>query len=114
MSKRLAVLAAILPIWGLLTSAQTTPSKKPAPSHSALPAVPLPAEPGTYAVIYTSMGNVVCRLFPEEAPKAVANFIGLATGAKPWTDPRTGRRTKTPLYSGTDFHRVIPGFMIQG
>ena len=67
-----------------------------------------------YAVIYTSMGNIVCRLFEKEAPKAVANFRGLATGRKAWTDPTTGRVKHSPLYSGTTFHRVIPGFMIQG
>jgi len=79
-----------------------------------LPAVSLPAEPGLYAVIYTSMGNIVCRLFEKEVPKTVANFRGLATGTKAWTDPKTGRVKHTPLYSGTDFHRVIPDFMIQG
>jgi len=84
------------------------------PVHSALPPVPLPAEPGLYAVIYTSMGDIVCRLFPKDAPKAVANFRELATGTKLWTDPRTGRKTRRPLYSGTIFHRVIPQFMIQG
>jgi peptidyl-prolyl cis-trans isomerase A (cyclophilin A) len=67
-----------------------------------------------YAVIYTSMGNIVCRLFENEAPKTVANFRGLATGTKAWTDPTTGRLKHTPLYSGTTFHRVIPDFMIQG
>jgi peptidyl-prolyl cis-trans isomerase A (cyclophilin A) len=67
-----------------------------------------------YAVIYTSMGNIVCRLFEKEAPQAVANFRGLATGTKAWTDPTTGRLKHTALYSGTTFHRVIPGFMIQG
>jgi peptidyl-prolyl cis-trans isomerase A (cyclophilin A) len=76
--------------------------------------VDLPTEPGLYAVIYTSMGNIVCRLFEHEAPKAVANFRGLATGSKVWTDPRTGKAMHTPLYSGTTFHRVIPDFMIQG
>ncbi len=101
--------------------AQSTGQKAPAaaqrpikPSAPAQPAVPLPAEPGLYAVIYTSMGNIVCRLFDKEAPKTVANFRGLATGAKPWTDPTTGKLKHTPLYSGTTFHRVIPGFMIQG
>ena len=74
----------------------------------------LPTEPGLYGVIYTSMGNIVLRLFEHEAPKAVANFRGLATGSKAWTDPRTGRTMHTPLYSGTTFHRVIPDFMIQG
>ncbi len=97
--------------WGQ-PPARTTPSHKP--PASALPSVPLPTDPGLYAVIYTSMGNIVCRLFEKEAPKTVANFVGLATGRKPWTDPVTGRLKHTPLYSGTTFHRVIPGFMIQG
>ena len=83
-------------------------------TQPALPAVELPSEPGLYAVIYTSMGNIVCRLFEQEAPKAVSNFRGLATGTKPWTDPETGKIKHTPLYSGTTFHRVIPKFMIQG
>jgi len=60
------------------------------------------------------MGNIVCRLFEQEAPKTVANFRGLATGTKAWTDPATGKVKHTPLYSGTTFYRVIPQFMIQG
>ncbi len=88
------------------------PARKP--SHPALPPVQLPAEPGLYAVLYTSMGDIVCRLFPQDAPKTIANFRGLATGTKIWTDPKTGRKRRTPLYSGTIFHRVIPQFMIQG
>jgi peptidyl-prolyl cis-trans isomerase A (cyclophilin A) len=60
------------------------------------------------------MGEIVCRLFETEAPKTVANFVGLAKGTKTWTDPETGKSKHTPLYSGTLFHRVIPGFMIQG
>lgn len=91
------------------------PRHTPGTSTSpALPQVPLPSEPGLYAVIYTSMGNIVCRLFEKEAPKAVANFRGLATGSKAWTDPHTGKVMHKPLYSGTTFHRVIPDFMIQG
>jgi peptidyl-prolyl cis-trans isomerase A (cyclophilin A) len=109
----LAVLCLTIP--GLTQTHRPTPTR-PTPKTKApeLPAVPLPSEPGLYAVIYTSMGNIVCRLFEKEAPKTVANFRALATGTKPWTDPKTGRVKHTPLYSGTTFHRVIPDFMIQG
>src|SRR5581483_2742990 len=98
------------------TGHTAAPAKRPAPKSLApqLPDVPLPSEPGLYAVIYTTMGNIVCRLFDKEAPNAVANFRGLATGTKPWKDPKTGKMKHTPLYSGTAFHRVIPDFMIQG
>jgi peptidyl-prolyl cis-trans isomerase A (cyclophilin A) len=60
------------------------------------------------------MGDVTIRFFEKEAPKTVANFVGLATGKKEWTDPRTKEKTRKPLYDGTAFHRVIPFFMIQG
>ena len=67
------------------------------------------------AVFETTMGALRCKLFPREAPKTVANFIGLADGTKDWTDPATGQKKHgVPLYSGTIFHRVIPNFMIQG
>ncbi len=71
------------------------------------------AEP-LYATLKTSMGVIVVHLFEDKAPKTVENFVGLATGTKEWTDPRTGQKVKQPLYNGTIFHRVIPGFMIQG
>lgn len=67
-----------------------------------------------YATLKTSMGDIVVRLYEDKAPKTVANFVGLATGAKEWTDPKTREKVKRPLYNGTIFHRVIPGFMIQG
>jgi peptidyl-prolyl cis-trans isomerase A (cyclophilin A) len=67
-----------------------------------------------YATLRTSRGDVEIRLFPDHAPKTVANFVGLATGEKDWTHPSEGPKTATPLYNGTIFHRVIPGFMIQG
>lgn len=70
--------------------------------------------PGTYAVFETSQGTIVCRLFETEAPQTVANFIGLAEGAKEFSDPRTGEKAKRPFYDGLVFHRVIPEFMIQG
>jgi peptidyl-prolyl cis-trans isomerase A (cyclophilin A) len=71
------------------------------------------AEP-LYATLKTGMGVIVIRLFEDKAPKTVENFVGLATGTKEWTDPKTGQRVRRPLYNGTIFHRVIPGFMIQG
>ena len=70
--------------------------------------------PGLYAIFETSMGNITCQLFEKEAPKTVANFIGLAEGTKEWTDPKTGQKVKRRLYDGLIFHRVIPQFMIQG
>jgi len=67
-----------------------------------------------YAHFTTSEGSFNVRLFDQEAPSTVANFVGLAEGSKEWTDPRTGRKVKQPYYNGTVFHRVIEGFMIQG
>jgi peptidyl-prolyl cis-trans isomerase A (cyclophilin A) len=62
----------------------------------------------------TSEGAFTVELFEKDAPKTVANFVGLAEGTKEWTDPRTGEKVKKPLYNGLIFHRVIAGFMIQG
>ena len=66
------------------------------------------------STLNTSMGDIVIELFPNQAPKTVTNFVELATGAKEWLDPNIGEKVKTKLYDGTIFHRVIPGFMIQG
>ena len=68
----------------------------------------------TQATLHTSLGDIVIELFPHHAPKTVANFVELATGAKEWTDPNTGQKTNANVYDGTIFHRVIDGFMIQG
>ena len=67
-----------------------------------------------FAVFHTSRGNIVVKLFEKEAPRTVANFVGLATGKQEWIDPRSGQKSKAKLYDGTSFHRVIPQFMIQG
>ena len=69
--------------------------------------------PGVYAQFVTSEGNFTVRLFDQEAPKTVENFVGLAEGTKPWTDPRTSQKVSKPYYDGVIFHRVIDGFMIQ-
>lgn len=97
-------------------AAQTTPSARPA---SAAPgaqsaSTPSPAANPT-AIFDTTAGKMRCTLFPNAAPNGVANFIGLATGNKEWTDPKTQKKQRgVPLYNGTIFHRVIPNFMIQG
>jgi peptidyl-prolyl cis-trans isomerase A (cyclophilin A) len=67
-----------------------------------------------HATLVTSEGEIRVELLPETAPMTVENFVGLAKGAKEWTHPETGERQSEPLYPGTIFHRVIPGFMIQG
>jgi peptidyl-prolyl cis-trans isomerase A (cyclophilin A) len=95
--------ALLLAVMTLPLVAQEAPAAKPAAA----------AEPT--AVIDTTMGTLRCTLFPKEAPKTVANFIGLAQGTKDWKDPASGQtKHGVPLYSGTIFHRVIPDFMIQG
>ena len=67
------------------------------------------------ALIETSVGRIEVKLFKDRAPKTVENFIGLATGTKEWVNPRSKKAEKgKSLYEGTIFHRVIPGFMIQG
>ena len=68
----------------------------------------------THAVFTTSEGTFKVRLFDQEVPNTVANFVGLAEGTKEFTDPKTGQKTKRPFYDGLVFHRVIDGFMLQG
>jgi len=70
---------------------------------------------GPTVVMDTSMGRITCQFFQRQAPKAVANFIGLAQGTIDWTDPATRKKQHNkPYYDNTIFHRVIPEFMIQG
>jgi peptidyl-prolyl cis-trans isomerase A (cyclophilin A) len=71
-------------------------------------------ENGLYAVMTTSQGVITLRLFEKEAPITVRNFTGLVRGTKEFRDPKTGQMVKRPFFSGVTFHRVIPGFMIQG
>jgi len=66
------------------------------------------------ATLRTNQGTVQVRLFPDQAPKTVQNFVELAEGSREWTDPQTRQPTTGRLYDGTIFHRVIPRFMIQG
>ncbi len=103
---------------GAAIAQQTTP---PASANPALPDGPEPTAAalihpnGPTVVMDTSMGRITCQFFQKQAPVAVANFIGLANGTKDYTDPTTQKKVHgKPYYDGTTFHRVIPGFMIQG
>ena len=62
----------------------------------------------------TSMGTMKIELMNDLAPKTVENFLGLASGTKEWTDPKTNQKVKRPFFDGLIFHRVIADFMIQG
>jgi peptidyl-prolyl cis-trans isomerase A (cyclophilin A) len=74
----------------------------------------LPTKGTLVAEIDTTLGIITCRLLETQAPRTVANFVGLARGVRPFLDPQTGQWTTRPAYDGTTFHRVIPSFMIQG
>jgi peptidyl-prolyl cis-trans isomerase A (cyclophilin A) len=65
------------------------------------------------ATLHTNHGDIVLRLFENQAPRTVDNFVGLASGSQEYTDPGTGARTTGKFYDGLIFHRVIKGFMIQ-
>ncbi len=92
----------------------TTDSLPDDPATTAHIEAPI-APDGPTAVFDTTMGRMTCGLYSKEAPIAVENFIGLATGTKEFTDPVTHKKVHgKPFYNGTTFHRVIPGFMVQG
>ncbi len=67
-----------------------------------------------WVVIEMSAGKLECELFEDQAPKTVANFVGLARGKRPFREPEHDAWITRPYYDGTVFHRAIPGFMIQG
>jgi peptidyl-prolyl cis-trans isomerase A (cyclophilin A) len=78
-----------------LASAQDQPAKAAAKPAAA---APTPGN-GPKVIVHTSQGDITIELFPEKAPKSVDNFL---------------QYVNSGFYSGTVFHRVIPGFMIQG
>jgi peptidyl-prolyl cis-trans isomerase A (cyclophilin A) len=74
----------------------------------------LPKQGELAAQIKTSMGSFYCDLFEAKTPVAVANFVGLARGLRKFWDSEKLAWVARPYYDGTAFHRVVPGFMIQG
>jgi len=91
-----------------------------APAASSPPAAPTTASEdawqpptglpqGWYASIETTMGTVVARLLPEQAPQSVAHFVGLAQGTLPWLDVTTGETISAPYYDGMPIETVMAG-----
>lgn len=115
-----AILSAAPSAFAQTTPQQQAPTAKPADelpdSPGAAEGLGVPPAPnGPTAVIDTSMGRLTCQFFAKESPDTVANFVGLASGQKDFTDPKTGQKVHgVPFYDGTTFHRVIANFMIQG
>ena len=116
MKKWLALLAAMVMLCGCLTACGRDANEgngnntsDPTHERNALTAgyadkdygfqLEGPQDGDTVAILYTNMGNICIRLFPEAAPKTVENFVTLAKEGK---------------YNGVTFHRVIKDFMIQG
>jgi len=105
---RRAAVRARMPLPGVRGRLPHTPSYDTAPLDRS------PVATALFATLITSLGPIRVQLFPDHAPKTVRNFVGLADGSQDWTDPRSRKKADGPLYPGTVFHRVIPGFMIQG
>ncbi|HEY3382657.1 MAG TPA: peptidylprolyl isomerase [Vicinamibacterales bacterium] len=102
-SKFLAALCGALVLTVGVAAAQNAPAEKKEKSK---------LQPGTYAHFVTTEGGFTVKLFDKEAPKTVANFVGLAEGT---IDPISGKPGKSkPFYNGLTFHRIIAGFMLQG
>ncbi|MBL8602976.1 MAG: peptidylprolyl isomerase [Myxococcales bacterium] len=78
------------------------------------PEINVPGSGELYARMITPKGNIIIKLFETTVPNTVKNFVGLATGTLAFRDPSTRAETRRPYYDGLVFHRVIPGFMIQG
>jgi len=74
----------------------------------------LPGRGQLWAELQTTQGMIRCRLFEDETPITVANFVGLARGLRPALDVDQETWVTRPFYDNVPFHRVIPGFMIQG
>jgi peptidyl-prolyl cis-trans isomerase A (cyclophilin A) len=68
---------------------------------------------GWYVRIVTTMGEILARLLPEQAPQSVAHFVGLSQGTLPWTDMVSGETVSYPYYEGMMIHTVIAGRLFE-
>jgi peptidyl-prolyl cis-trans isomerase A (cyclophilin A) len=109
----LAALALPLLAFGQTRPPATPPKQESPPAAQGKWTSRVAKGQDVYATLKTNQGDIVVRLFSKDAPKTVANFVGLAAGEKEWRDP-SGKTQKKPFYDGLIFHRVIPDFMVQG
>jgi len=89
------------------TATATAPEEQP--QQPVKPAPSTATGDGLFANITTRLGEIKIKLNYKDAPMTVASFVALAEGKQ-----HTSKPDGTPFYDGTIFHRVIPGFMIQG
>lgn len=67
-----------------------------------------------HVTLKTSKGDIQLKLFKKEAPRTVENFLGLASGSKPYRDAKDGQKVRgTPFYDGLIFHKIHPELGIQ-
>ncbi|MEQ8821483.1 MAG: peptidylprolyl isomerase [Sumerlaeia bacterium] len=95
----------------LLASA---PAVTPAQGNEKVDGPALDQTKDHYVVMDTNKGQIVIELFGKESPILTQNFVNLIEGTKVSVDPRTGQKEKKPFFDGLTFHRVVPGFVIQG
>ena len=100
--------ARLLVAIALLATAPAGLAVEPERPAAAEP-VPLPPglSEGWYASIETSLGTIVARLLPDQAPQSVAWFAGLANGEIAWTDVSTGEERMGPYYDGLVVTRAV-------
>lgn len=96
----LGALACVVVLSGCQSEETTEqPKAKRSPLATAAPTATLPKDGEQVAIIQTNFGRIVFKFFPEKAPKTVENFVKLAN---------------SKFYDGTQFHRIVPKFVIQG
>lgn len=111
----LAIFALVVLVACEAPSQPKSEAAAPAAPEAAKPTAPVEKIGDATAVIETTAGKLTCKLFGNQTPKTVANFVGLAEGTREWTNPAShAKKHGVSLYEGTIFHRVIPNFMIQG
>jgi cyclophilin family peptidyl-prolyl cis-trans isomerase len=104
------VILLLVPL-GSLAHAQQPTDEATGPNYGTIEEAT--AEDGLYAVLQTDLGAIVCRLYFQRVPLAVANFVGLAEGTRTIVNRQTGQKSNKPFYDGLIFHRVVGGFLIQ-